>query len=723
MAEDYINIEIKNCNNIKEGFIKIVKNELNIKYAMNGTGKSTMSKAIRIKIDGGDLEELMPFSKVGKPLVKINGKINKVLIFNEEFVNNIVFNENEVIKNSFEVFIKTKDYDNRRKQLNDMLHDLKIEVGQNDEIEDMIKIFTEVSKKIVQNKDGRLKANTFLKAITKKENLYNIPKQLEKYKAFIQNNDYNVEWIDWKSKGFGFDENNICPFCSERLHKDYKEEKKIFKKSYDKNNIKHIKEMLSYFTYMERYINKDKYDILEKSLRNVEDEDSLKLQLEVFVKELNYLKEKIIQIKEFDSYKIKNSEISKLDEKVKKLEISKSMLNIFNSKHTLKIIDCINEKVKDLIGKIGTLKADVGRLNGYIQSIVNNSKQDIDAFLESAGINYEIVISVKDEGDATTILKYKGENDNSYDVNDITRHLSWGEKNAFALILFMYYSLRQDVELTILDDPISSFDSNKKYAIINRLFKNYNSKTTLSLYRKTVLMLTHDFEPVIDFIINHKPTGGFVRASYLKNNFGKLQEVEINDNSDIEPAISILIKNAKNKKLNKIHRVIFLRKYIEYMNFGEGQKRIAYDILSSLIHGKKKADRKVENGKYEELKHEEFELGCSYISKFIENFDYEHILQEDYSKKSLITYYEGEKNNYLKLQIFREYLEVTNIRDKIKDDVILKFVDDIYHIENDYTYCLNFMKYDIVPTYIIKRINEFMNKEKVALTENVSSCV
>ncbi len=30
------------------------------------------------------------------------------------------------------------------------------------------------------------------------------------------------------------------------------------------------------------------------------------------------------------------------------------------------------------------------------------------------------------------------------------------------------------------------------------------------------MMLTHDFEPVIDFVINHKPTGGYVRAHYLK---------------------------------------------------------------------------------------------------------------------------------------------------------------------------------------------------------------
>ncbi len=39
-------IEIKNCNNIDSGEFDIIEGCLNIKYAINGTGKSTISKAI-----------------------------------------------------------------------------------------------------------------------------------------------------------------------------------------------------------------------------------------------------------------------------------------------------------------------------------------------------------------------------------------------------------------------------------------------------------------------------------------------------------------------------------------------------------------------------------------------------------------------------------------------------------------------------------------------------
>lgn len=41
-----MNIELYNCNNIDTGSIKITEGVLNIKYAINGTGKSTLSKAI-----------------------------------------------------------------------------------------------------------------------------------------------------------------------------------------------------------------------------------------------------------------------------------------------------------------------------------------------------------------------------------------------------------------------------------------------------------------------------------------------------------------------------------------------------------------------------------------------------------------------------------------------------------------------------------------------------
>ena len=42
---------ITNCNNIDSGKIEITNNKLNIKFGINGTGKSTITRAIKYGID------------------------------------------------------------------------------------------------------------------------------------------------------------------------------------------------------------------------------------------------------------------------------------------------------------------------------------------------------------------------------------------------------------------------------------------------------------------------------------------------------------------------------------------------------------------------------------------------------------------------------------------------------------------------------------------------
>lgn len=41
-----MDIEISHCNNIDKACITLSENKLNIKFAPNGTGKSTISRAI-----------------------------------------------------------------------------------------------------------------------------------------------------------------------------------------------------------------------------------------------------------------------------------------------------------------------------------------------------------------------------------------------------------------------------------------------------------------------------------------------------------------------------------------------------------------------------------------------------------------------------------------------------------------------------------------------------
>jgi predicted ATP-binding protein involved in virulence len=57
-------IQITNCNNIDSAEIDLAESKLNIKFAPNGTGKSTIAKAIEFvaKKDSSALSSLLPLS-------------------------------------------------------------------------------------------------------------------------------------------------------------------------------------------------------------------------------------------------------------------------------------------------------------------------------------------------------------------------------------------------------------------------------------------------------------------------------------------------------------------------------------------------------------------------------------------------------------------------------------------------------------------------------------
>lgn len=696
-----MNIEIKNCNNIKEAKISIEKSSLNIKYGMNGTGKSTIAKAIGNR---EELSELKTFGSNLEPEIRISESINNVEIFNNDFINRITFNGSEVIENGFEVFVKTDEYDKKRKEINDILNKLNRETFKDETINNLLNGFSNISTKIQLTASQTIKRNPAYKSILKKENMFDVPNSLEKYSDFIKDENKNINWVDWKNKGFEFDEKNKCPFCAEGLVETYAEEKEAFKENYTKSGMKNLSEILESLESLKDYLSIEQYNKLISCIKEDKSEDDIDFIYQKFMLEVTYLNDKFEKIYQFDSYNIKNSEIGNLANKVRDLIIDKGELKYFNNKIIFEVIDNITKKINDIIKKITDLQAKTATLNTFIKNSINSSKEDINKFLETAGFNYKFDFDVSSENSSKTILIYKGQED--INVDNIDRHLSWGEKNAFALVLFMYYAISKKAELIILDDPISSFDSNKKYAIINRLFENRSDKK--SFYGRTVLMLTHDFEPIIDFIINNKPNSGHAIAKYIKNTNNIVTEREITKSNDIISIVKLSYTYAKDSSINMISRVNFLRKYIEHIcveNYEENQ--LIYDMLSSLVHAKNYPDKQVNRDTYLRFTQEEFEKAQDCIRKYIEDFDYEEILNNYYNKEYIVEEFFKETNNYIKSQMFREYLEISGERNNL-DNNLLKFIDEIYHIENDYIFTIDLIKFDTIPDYIIEKINEFM---------------
>jgi hypothetical protein len=109
-------ITITHCNSISEALISLRRAALNIKYGPNGIGKSTIARALSLNAQGEDaLRRLLPFKyRQGdtekEPTVVGADEIKKVLVFDEHYVSQFVFQPDEVLKNSFEIFINTPEY-------------------------------------------------------------------------------------------------------------------------------------------------------------------------------------------------------------------------------------------------------------------------------------------------------------------------------------------------------------------------------------------------------------------------------------------------------------------------------------------------------------------------------------------------------------------------------------------------------------------------------------
>jgi predicted ATP-binding protein involved in virulence len=92
-------IRIQNCNNISNGEITIYAEKLNILFGRNGTGKSTIARAIELKSQGKTLSELAPYSlNIGEVSPAIEGMtFEGIAIFNDEYVSQHTYQADTLI--------------------------------------------------------------------------------------------------------------------------------------------------------------------------------------------------------------------------------------------------------------------------------------------------------------------------------------------------------------------------------------------------------------------------------------------------------------------------------------------------------------------------------------------------------------------------------------------------------------------------------------------------
>jgi energy-coupling factor transporter ATP-binding protein EcfA2 len=705
---DSNSVNILNCNSIKQARIEVVNNCLNIKYGANGVGKSTIARALAAAIDPKrepKLESFLPFQhrsasgggldldRSPNPLnnsPKVSGyeSFKSVLIYDEAYVGQFVFQKDELIKNSFEVFIKSSEYIKASEEIESLLTGVKSEFARNESLAQALNDLTALRDAFNLTKSGDLaKTSSGLKALENGNKLQHIPQALEDFRPFLQS-EKPATWISWQSKGNAYAEiTDRCPYCASNIAApEIKERAKNVSKEYDSKTVEHLCNLQVVIERLGKYFPNDCLDRLHSITRAAV---ALTTEAKNFLTglrgDVDTLATKLSRLQSISFVLLDN--VSKIDAEIEDRKINLSLLERLNSSETAAIVQPLNNRLDELKTKVDELKTKIGTQQSRIKKSIREHSTAINEFLTNAG--YAYTVSFDGEGESYRMrLRHQ-------DFPDVieagTQHLSYGEKNAFALILFMYQALHEKPDLVVLDDPVSSFDKTKKYAILSELF---TGKGTLRDF--TVLMLTHDLEPIIDVFrsVNSQFQQPQPRAHFLRAANGEVIERLI-EGKNIQPFTEIC-----DEVISEFPPPIVACTYLRRKFQVVGGRDDAYQYLSNLLHGRNKPVKRL-NGVEQEMTADEVAHAEEQIRDSFPTFDYDTILKGISDAQAIKDLYSAAICGYDKLQLFRIYQQKHGQHLQPLPSALTKFINESFHIENDFIMQLNPRSFDAVPNYVV----------------------
>lgn len=697
-----IQIVISNCNSVDRAEVALEKGTLNIKYGPNGLGKSTIAKAIVSQIRGdGTLADLVPFKNRGKPeapapLVEGIDELSSALVFDDDYVQQFVFQKDEVVKNSFDIFIKTPDYVTAMEEIEKLLSGVKKTLTNNAEIEQTISDFKELRDAFGKSKPGSIpKSSKIHKAFGTGNKVENIPEALKPFETFIKSKEPS-KWIGWQIKGNDFLElGDACPYCSTPLVAEgQKDTARAVGKEYDAASVNHLNTLKAVIERLGKYFSEKCRENLEKVTKTKIELNAAELSFLTSLKaEIDGMIDQLEGLRTISFFSLRD--VDKLNEKIAPLKIDLALMDKLDSPDTRKITDPVNKQLEELLLSVGDLTGKVKIHNVRIKKTIEENQTSINAFLKSAGYKYAVEIVPEDQSYKMKLVH----RDVTGHLEAAAKHLSYGEKNAFSLVLFMYQVMSENPDLVVLDDPISSFDKNKKFAILHELFRG-----KASLKGRTTLMLTHDIEPAIDVIKSTKDLfqGAKPSAAFLSSRGGVVKEVQIT-RDDIQTFAKVCRANIDTLQ-DPILQTIYLRREYELRD----DKGLEYNLLASLFKGRAVPTVQTVDGSREMTGEEKEQTQANIRAAFLPNFDYDALVAEVTDTNAIRAKFLATDVGYEKIQLFR----IFDI--KHDDDVIRKFINESYHIENEYVMQLNPHKFESIPEYVITECERMLPDEKAA---------
>ena len=161
-------ISISNCRNItalEDGPLTITHHHMHLYLAKNGTGKTTISKALRFCADKSpeSYNELKSFSYLQtenaaiKPLLRCSPQIKSIAVFDSDWIDNHCFSDSSIHENAFELYVSDNAIRKKMKERDNILGRLK-KLLSHDQVDTFIKQLKDINKRIGTPAKGAFRA-------------------------------------------------------------------------------------------------------------------------------------------------------------------------------------------------------------------------------------------------------------------------------------------------------------------------------------------------------------------------------------------------------------------------------------------------------------------------------------------------------------------------------------------------------------------------------------
>ncbi len=375
-------IKIQNCNNITDGELSIGVDKLNILFGRNGTGKSTIARAIDLWSRGNDINELAPYGSVSTDTPpSINGvPSGSIAIFDDSYVSQYVYQTDSLIKDAFEVLVRSKEYDEAKKNIDDALAKIKTTITGREEVialQQHIGVLIHNIEFTGANKLAKRKGG--IKGVLDGKGAYfNPPAELDDLRPFFAEDSVS-KWAAWRLQGFtDFGAKGCCPYCSIGDTEKTARINKVFTDSFDKASVEYAAAISKALGALSSYLNMDKANELLSLFGVKESINVLEAQLAKLGAEARYLHDRLTAIVSFNGSSVDRENIADLESKLTDMKVDlRACDSFFTSELTKKEMEVINTEIDNLLQKVGTLKGEIGKYNKHIQDKIKDRKEDI----------------------------------------------------------------------------------------------------------------------------------------------------------------------------------------------------------------------------------------------------------------------------------------------------------------------------------------------------------